>query len=347
MTAIDRLQQSGILRHGNPRMGFRYRHAGGRRLSRVDHARVQQLRLPPAWRDVAIAASKSARLQAIGRDAAGRWQYVYHASHVRQREQRKYERLLRFGQALPRLRRAVAQDQRRPGLGRDKVLAIIVRILACAYLRPGSEVYAAENGSYGIATLRRKHVRVRGDTVIFDFIGKSGKQQHRELRDRTIARCLRALQRLPGYEIFKYIADDGAIVDVRSTDINEYIKRHMGAGFSARDFRTWSGTLICACALARTATALTGGARERKRAVAGALRETAAQLGNTPAICRSSYVSPCVFSAFDRGDVIALSAAAHTALTRGAVQRLPEVALLRLLRRGSTPRRTQRARIAA
>lgn len=347
MTAIERLQQSGILRRGNPRMGFRYRHAGGRRLSRLEHARVQQLRLPPAWRDVAIACSPSARLQAIGRDAAGRWQYVYHASHVRQREQRKYLRLLRFGQALPQLRRAVAQDQRRPGLGRDKVLAIIVRILACAYLRPGSEVYAAENGSYGIATLRRKHVRVKGDTVIFDFIGKSGKQQHRELRDRTIARCVRALLRLPGYEIFKYVADDGRVVDVRSTDINEYIKRHMGSGFSARDFRTWSGTLICACALARTATERAGGARGRKRAVAEALRETAAQLGNTPAICRASYVSPCVLAAFDRGEVVSISAAAHAALTRGAVQRLPEVALLRLLRRGTPRRSVPRARVAA
>jgi DNA topoisomerase I len=343
MTAIERLQQSGILRRGSPRRGFHYRHAGGRRVSRADRIRVQQLRLPPAWRDVVIAASPGARLQAVGRDAAGRWQYVYHASHVRRREQRKYERLLKFGQALPALRRAVARDQRLPGLTRDKVLAVIMRILACAYLRPGSEAYAAENGSYGIATLRRKHVRVRGDTVIFDFVGKSGKHQHREIRDRRIARCIRQLMQLSGYEIFKYVAHDGTTVDLRSTDINEYIKRHMGAGFSARDFRTWSGTLICACALAQHARALPASVPERKRAVAGALRETAAQLGNTPAICRSSYVSPCVLNAFDRGDVIAISSAAHGAMAGVTTRRAPEIALLRLLGRAYRhPSATQR-----
>src|SRR5262245_26621036 len=160
MTSVERLQRSGILRKGNKRVGFRYRHASGRPVSRSDLSRAQQLRVPPAWRDVAIAASAVARIQAAGRDAAGRWQYVYHPQHVRRREQDKYERLLRFGAALPRLRRAVLRDERRPGLQRERVLAIIVRILACAYLRPGSEAYAAENGSYGIATLRRKHLQV-------------------------------------------------------------------------------------------------------------------------------------------------------------------------------------------
>ena len=333
MTAVERLQRSGIRRKGNRRMGFRYRHAGGRKLSHGEQRRIQSLRLPPAWRDVAIAAGSSARLQAVGRDAAGRWLYVYHPHDVRQREQRKHERLLRFGAALPRLRRAVATDARLPGLRRDTVLAVIERLLECAYLRPGSEVYAAENGSYGIATLRRKHVHVRGDTVRFDFPGKSGQRQCREIRDRRLARRVRQLLALPGHELFKYQDADGAVIDVRRADINEYIKRHMGNGFSARDFRTWSGTLICACALARAAQDVDDNPHARKRAVAAAMKVTAVQLGNTPAICRSAYVSPCVLDAFDRGEVITVSIDIAQRMTAGLSQRAAERALLRLLSR--------------
>jgi DNA topoisomerase-1 len=343
MTSVERLHHSGILRKGNPRVGFHYRHASGRRLSQIERRRIRDLRLPPAWRDVAIAASPVAKIQAVGRDAAGRWQYVYHAHHVRRREQCKLERLQRFGAALPRLRRAVQHDARKPGLGRDKVLATIVRILACAYLRPGSEAYAAENGSYGIATLRRKHVQVRGATVMFDFPGKSGKRQQREISDRRIARCVRELLALPGYEIFKYVADDGRIVDIRRADINEYIKHHMGSGFSARDFRTWSGTLICACALAGAAADVGESPHQRKRAVAAALRVTAEQLGNTPAICRSAYVSPCVLDAFDHGRVIAVPLTAASRIAAGMSQRAAERALLRLL---TQPRRVAQAQAA-
>src|SRR5262249_44294885 len=158
----------------------------------------------PAWRDVAIDRSPHARVQAVGRDAAGRWQYIYHPDHIRRREQRKLQRLLQFGAALPRLRRAVRPDLKADGLPRPQVLATIVRLLACAFIRPGNEVYAAENGSYGIATLRRKHLRVRGDTMFFDFPAKSGKRQQREIRHAGIARILRRLLGLPGYEVFKY-----------------------------------------------------------------------------------------------------------------------------------------------
>lgn len=333
MTSVERLHRYGILRQGNQRTGFRYRHAGGRRVSRVDLTRAQQLRVPPAWRQVAIAASPAARVQAVGRDAAGRWQYLYHARHVRRREENKYRRLLRFGAALPRLRRAVLRDQRLPPLQRDAVLAIIVRILSSAYLRPGSEVYAAENGSYGLATLRRKHVQVRGDTVRFDFPGKSGQRQRREIRDRRVARCLRQLLALPGYEVFKYRAADGAIADIRRADINEYIQRHMGDGFSAKDFRTWSATLICACCLTRVAATDRDGPRQRRRALTAALRETAAQLGNTAAICRSSYVSPCLLGAFERGDAITVSNGAFNPAISGVGLRAAERALLRLLNR--------------
>jgi len=335
VTHIERLHAGGILRRGSPRSGFRYHFAGDGKPARGQQARCQALGVPPAWRDVAINRSPSARLQAVGRDAAGRWQYIYHPAHVRARERAKYDRLLRFGAGLPALRRAVRRDLRGDPLSRDAVLAVVVRILAAACIRPGSEVYAAQNGSYGIATLRRRHVVVRGDSVWFDFEGKSGKRQQRTLRDAVVARAVRRMLRWPGHEVFKYVVD-GRAVDLKRADITEYIKRQMGSRFTAKDFRTWNGTLICACALARAAAAAApDGQRERRRLIAAALRETAAQLGNTPAVCRKSYVSPCVLASFERGTVIDRHAATVEALltrTAGGLNRA-ERALLRLLKR--------------
>jgi DNA topoisomerase-1 len=305
MTQIERLHRDGILRRGSSRAGFRYVHARDGRSANGALQRIRQLRLPPAWRHVAISASPHARVQAVGRDAAGRWQYVYHPAHVRARELGKQRRLVQFGAALPALRRAVARDLRRRDLSRDRVLAAVARVLSLAFIRPGSEVYAAENGSYGIATLRRKHVRVAGTWIYLDFPGKSGQRQQRTLRDPAVARLIRRLLQLPGYEIFKYADEAGRLIDVKRRDINEYIKRHMGESFSAKDFRTWAGTLICACSLARAAAReAIGGSRRYRHIIAAALRETAQQLGNTPAVCRASYVTPCVLSAFERGQVV-------------------------------------------
>lgn len=334
MTQVERLQTDGILRTGSRRTGFRYVYARDGRSARGERHRIAALRLPPAWRDVAIDRSAGARVQAVGRDAAGRWQYVYHASHVCARERRKFARLLRFGAALPRLRRAVASDLRARDLTRDKVLATIARILACAFIRPGSEVYAAENGTYGIATLRRKHVRVIGDTVHFDFAAKSNQRQQRALRDRSVARVVRPLLKLPGYEVFKYVNGRGEVVDIRRADINEYVKRHMGDGFSAKDFRTWAGTLICARALARSGRAADE-QRGRRKAIMSAIKETARQLGNTPAVCRSSYVSPGLLGAYGQGRVIDRSFATVEELTARRMHGLhaSERALLRLLKR--------------
>lgn len=333
MTHVDRLQRAGILRKGTRRSGFRYVYAGdGRRPTRHDLARISALRLPPAWRDVAINPSPRGRLQAVGRDAAGRWQYVYHPTHVRARERKKFDRLLRFGAALPRLRRAIAADLRAHGLPRDKVLATVVRVLGCAFIRPGSEVYAAENGSYGLATIRRKHVRVSGDSVHFDFAAKSGKRQQRTLRDRSVARVVRQLLQLPGYEVFKYVDADSRVGDIRRADINEYIKRHMGDAFSAKDFRTWTATLVCACALARLPAAEEE--RARKRALVGAVKETAQQLGNTAAICRASYISPSVMNAYEGGRVVDRQFTAVEDLIACKLRGLhaSERALLRLMR---------------
>jgi len=304
MTIVARLQRTGIRRHGSPRTRFRYVSAQRARVSAADRRRIDELRLPPAWRDVAISPSASSRVQAVGKDAAGRWQYVYHPSHVRRREESKFERMLAFGRALPMLRRAIARDLREPGLARRTVLACMVRILSTAFLRPGSEQYADENGSYGIATLRRQHVRVRGSVVRFEFPGKAGKLQVRELRDVRVARVVARLLELPGREVFKFVSDDGSVTDVKRAHVNAYLKEVMGRRFSAKDFRTWAGTLICACALCQSGCLEGESKAARRKKVVAAIKETAERLGNTPAVCRASYIAPRVVESFAAGRVI-------------------------------------------
>ncbi|MEO8190862.1 MAG: DNA topoisomerase IB [Acidobacteriota bacterium] len=303
MTLLEKLTVTGLRRLGTPRRGFRYVRADGRPGSASDVERIRNLRIPPAWKDVLANPSPQGAVQAMGKDGAGRWQYLYHERRTARREREKFDRLVHFADALPKMRRAVTRDLALKGIPREKVLACVLRILSTCFLRPGSQVYAEENGSYGIATLRAKHVRVRGDLVTFDFPGKWGKKQHRELRDRRVARIVRELARVPG-EVFKYRDDEGKWVDIRRRHINEYIKELMGDRFSAKDFRTWAGTLICACALARAGTETPETKTARKRKVVAAVKETAEMLGNTPAICRSSYIYPAVISSFDRGRVL-------------------------------------------
>lgn len=305
MTAIEKLQTQGIRRLGTPKRGFHYVYANGKRVTDAVAKRIQKLRLPPAWTHVAINPSATGRLQAIGKDAAGRWQYRYHESHRREQDAKKYRRLIHFAEAIPRMRARIEHDVRLPGMPREKVMACILRILSTCFIRAGSQVYASENGSYGIATLRRKHVQVKGSTVTFDFPGKSGKQQHRELRDPIVARIVKQLLPVGGPEVFKWKDEaTGEYIDVRRRHINEYIKEVMGERFSAKDFRTWAGTLICACALARAGVEADEGVRAHKRKIVEAVKETAAVLGNTPAICKASYIYPGVFASYDRGQVV-------------------------------------------
>ncbi|HET7226343.1 MAG TPA: DNA topoisomerase IB [Candidatus Eisenbacteria bacterium] len=329
----ESLERTGIRRLGSPRAGFRWRAARGRRLTSDDYARLAELRIPPAWTDVWVSADPDARVQAMGRDRAGRDQYLYHPRQAERRERHKFDRVRRFAAALPRLRRAVARDLARPGLPREKVHAAIVRILSTCFLRPGSAAYADENGSYGIATLRRRHVAVRGHTVVFDFRGKSGKDQHAEVTDRRVAGIVRALLRLPGAEVFKWVSDDGHVADVRRRTINAYIKEVMGGSFSAKDFRTWAGTLVCACALAHQGADPAESRAARRRKLAEAIRETAALLGNTPAVCRSAYIQPRVLERFEHGQVLAGGPHAIVGLLahRGASHHPAERALLALL----------------
>ena len=305
MTNLERLQSTGIRRIGKPQRGFRYlRLNGGGAVTRDDLARIKKLVIPPAWTDVAINSAPTGRVQVVGKDAAGRWQYVYHENHTRMQEAKKFRRLTKFALALPKLRQTIRKQLREPALARERVLACVLRILSSCSMRPGSEVYASENGSYGIATLHSKHVKVKGNTIYFDFPGKSGVRQYRELTDKRIAQVVRTLLQMPGKRVFRYENGNGQLVRVTSRHINGYIKEVMGERFSAKDFRTWAGTLICASALARIGVNKTHSRSARNRRIVAAIRETAEALGNTPAVCRKSYISPAILMAYEKGQVV-------------------------------------------
>ncbi len=335
MTNVERLQNIGIKRLGTPKRGFRYRSQNGR-LTSADLKRIYELKIPPAWTDVAVNPAANGRLQAVGKDTAGRWQYLYHPNHRRAQELRKFRRIVKFAQAIPRMRGTVARHLRQPGLSRERVLAAVLRILSTCFMRPGSEVYASEHGSYGIATLRRKHVKVKGDLIEFDFPGKSGVRQQRQLRDRQVARVIRRTLKVPGYNVFKYENGDGKAVAVTRRHVNEYIKEVMGSSFSAKDFRTWAGTLVCACALARDGSDIPQQKIAKNKRIVAAIKETAEVLGNTPAVCRGSYVCPEVINAFEKGRIIDSSFGSLDDLIgfRGSGLHDAEKALLKFLKRG-------------
>jgi DNA topoisomerase I len=304
MTRIEHLQTVGIRRIGTPKTGFEYKKSDGGKVSAEDLNRIDELRIPPAWTDVAINPAATGKLQAIGKDAAGRWQYLYHQSHVRKQEAKKFKRLIKFAEALPKMRATISGQLRQQELGKEKVLACILRVLSTCFMRPGSQVYASEHGSYGLATLRSKHVKVKGDVVEFDFPGKSGVRQQRELKDRHVAKVIKSLLKYPGREVFKFPNGSGELVKVTSRHINEYIKDIMGESFTAKDFRTWAGTLVCASALARVSAEALEKRGALKRSVVAAIKETAELLGNTPAVCRSAYICPEIIDGFEKGQTI-------------------------------------------
>lgn len=301
MTRVETLLAIGIRRVAAGPGRFRYENADGSAPSSEDEVRARRLGLPPAWSDVRIDPSATASLQAIGRDAAGRWQYRYHDSRVASREREKAARLRKFAARFPALRAAVAKDLRRPGLPREKVLAAMTRILATRYLRPGSRAYAVENESYGITTLRKRHVSFRNGGAELRFRGKAGKQRCVDTDDRGAVAVLRLCAKLPGRALFQSRDADGSVAAVRRRQLNAYIRDSMGEGFSAKDFRTWAGTLICANELARSSDGDADSKAGRRRRIVAAVAETARRLGNTPAVCRSSYISPRVISSFERG----------------------------------------------
>ena len=333
MTRIEKLGTFGIRRVGAAKSGFRYRRADGSAVTRDDLDRIRALRLPPAWTGVRIDPDPKASLQAVGMDAAGRWQYRYHEAQVKKQERRKLRRMIAFGGALPVLRSAIARDLALPGLPRERVFAAIVRIMATRYLRPGSRRYAEENDSFGLVTLRRRHVTNGRGAVRLKFRGKSGKEHEVELTNPEVVRVVRACLKLPGRPVFQYVNGGGALAVASRRAVNGYIKEIMGRSFSAKDFRTWAGTLICANLLAKETDAPPESRRGRRRAITAAVKETARRLGNTPAVCRASYIAPAVLEQFERGVTLPATVPSVDRLVERRSLHRAEKALLTLLRR--------------
>mgnify|MGYP001385448014 FL=1 len=283
--------------------GFTYRDPQGRRITDPEtRARIRKLAIPPAWTDVWISPDPRGHIQATGRDDRGRKQYRYHPRWREVRDETKYHRMLAFARTLPELRRRLGEDMARPGLPREKVLAAVVKLLESSLIRVGNEEYARANRSFGLTTLRDRHARIEGATIAFSFRGKSGKSHRVTLRDRRLARIVKACQDIPGQELFQYYDEDGQRCDVTSQDVNAYLREIAGEEFTAKDFRTWAGTVLAAFAL-QEFEAFDSKAAARRN-ITRAIEKVAGRLGNTPAICRKCYVHPEVFNAYLDGDLI-------------------------------------------
>ncbi len=287
--------------------GFSYEAPDGSRVA--DPAtleRIRKLAIPPAWSNVWISAIADSHLQATGHDAKGRKQYRYHPSFSLAREAAKFEHLLAFVEALPKIRERIARDLGRPGVPREKILATVVRLLETTLIRIGNEAYVKENKSFGLTTLRNRHVAVEGAAMRFSFKGKSGKTWRLKVSDRRIAGIVRTCQDLPGQRLFQYFDEDSKLQAVDSADVNAYLKDITGTDITAKDFRTWAGTVLTALALAQV------GRIEAKKALKSQMRRAieavANRLGNTPAICRKSYVHPEILSALEQGGLTLVTA---------------------------------------
>jgi DNA topoisomerase I len=292
--------------------------------------RIRALAIPPAWTDVWISPASNGHLQATGRDSKGRKQYRYHPKWRETRDQAKYDRMVAFGKSLPRLRRVVRRHLRLPGLCREKVLATVARLLETTLIRVGNEEYAQTNKSFGLTTLRGRHVRIKGSTLNFQFRGKSGKIHSVSVDDKRLAHIVQGCMDIPGYELFQFLDESGQPQPVDSADVNAYLKQITGDEFTAKDFRTWAGTILAAVALCES-----GGftlQSEAKRNIVQAVQSVAEQLGNTPAVCRNCYINPAVVDAYMNGITIdTLARNVKVGAMRQAGLRSEEAAVIVLL----------------
>lgn len=308
----DSARQAGLRYVNDNRPGITRKRAGqGFRYVAPDGApvrdartreRIDRLAIPPAWTNVWICPDPRGHLQATGRDARGRKQYRYHPRWREVRDATKYERMLAFGDALPQIRAQVEEDMRLPPLDRRRVLATVVRLLESTLIRVGNEEYARENRSYGLTTMRNRHVEVDGNEVQFHFTGKSGVRHHVGLKDRRVATVIRRMRDLPGQHLFEYVAEDGEIRTVDSDDVNAYLREITGQEFTAKDFRTWAGTVLAATMLEEFEQVDSDA--QAKRNIVRAIESVSHRLGNTPAVCRSCYVHPEVIGAYLAGTTI-------------------------------------------
>src|ERR687884_1193026 len=282
--------------------GFTYKGPDGRAVrDAATLARIRALAIPPAWTNVWICPDPKGHIQATGRDAKGRKQYRYHPRWREVRDAAKYERLAQFAEALPRIRQRTDADLRRQGIPREKVLAAVVRLLEETSIRVGNDEYARQNRSFGLTTFRDRHAVFEGEKLRFEFRGKAGKQHAIELNDRRLARIVKRCQDVPGQELFQYLDADGKRHTIESADVNAYIREISGGHFTAKDFRTWNGTVLASRYLRLCERGLSPTAA--KRQVASALKSVAADLGNTPAVCRKAYVHPVVVNAYLEGSL--------------------------------------------
>jgi DNA topoisomerase-1 len=321
------------------RLGFEYYRRGKRIRNAAEVKRIAKLAIPPAWTDVWICPDPRGHVQATGRDARGRKQHRYHPDWRATRDETKYHRMLDFAAALPRIRARTASDIALAGLSREKVLATVVQLLEKSAIRVGNEEYAKANGSFGLTTLKDKHVNVRGSTLRFEFRGKSGKRHSISVDDRRLARIVKNCRDLPGQELFQYVDEDGARRRVGSGDVNDYLREAAGEAFTAKDFRTWSGT-VYACAAFKELCGQVTGADAKSRTAANkdvltAVDAVAGLLGNTRAVCRKSYIHPAIIDAYVDGSVHSICDKYWTSRARPAKGGLSadEAAVVAVLRR--------------
>ena len=326
----DRRQGIRRVRNGS---GFKYTDASGKTIrAAAELQRIRSLAIPPAWTDVWICPDARGHLQATGRDARGRKQYRYHPKWREVRDQTKYGRMIGFAQALPAIRRRTAQDLKRTGLPREKVVAAVVQLLEKTLIRVGNDEYAKQNRSFGLTTLRDGHVKVKGTVVKFSFRGKSGVEHEVDLTDRRLARIVRQCRDLPGYDLFQYIDENGQRQTIGSGDVNEYLKAVSGEEYTSKDFRTWAGTVLAAQIL-KEFEACDSDAQAKKNIVA-AVESVAMRLGNTKAVCRKCYIHPAIFDAYLDGSMLETVAQRARRAARSAhALSAGEVAVLGLLQR--------------
>lgn len=292
-------------RVGTPEKGFRYLKVDGKPLrSESALKRIQSLAIPPAWTDVHIAPRSTDKVQAVGTDAAGRKQYRYDPNYVARRQRRKFRKMLPFAQALPRLREVTNQHLQQKESGRERVLATVVRLMSRAFFRVGSERYAVSNKTFGIATLQKSHLEIRGNDLFFQYTGKKSIDQRRVVADTPLVEILRELMELPGDRLFRYVDEEtGEIHDVTAADVNAYLKDVMGERYTSKDIRTWGGTVRAATILADLGPAEKE--RDANKNIVLTCKLVSTELGNTPAVCRSAYIHPAVLDRYLTGETIA------------------------------------------
>jgi DNA topoisomerase-1 len=329
---VDDARVPGIRRIGS-KSRVRYVGPKGRTIAdRAELQRIKSLVIPPAWTDVWICPDPRGHLQATGRDARHRKQYRYHPRWRVVRDEAKYGRLITFAHALPKIRHRTRANLRLSGLQREKVLAVVVQLLEKTLIRVGNEEYARENHSFGLTTMRDSHAKIKGTTLRFEFRGKSGIEHAVDLRDARLAKIVKACQELPGYELFQYVDDAGARQTIDSADVNAYLRAISGEDFTAKDFRTWAGTVLAAKALAEVAAFKS--TAEAKRNIVRAIESVAKRLGNTKAVCRKCYIHPAILDAYMDGATVATIRARAVKLARtGAGLSAEEIAVVGILER--------------